>query len=122
MKETNSYLVFADEEDEAQYVQSGGTMGNLILSEIKMADSGIDFKARTITPTTFSAAFGQTTAIEFTWSSFDKSADIDTGEGTVILRVAGRVRISKSIQQGNNSINVTPFFKYRTKFINSYYY
>ena len=42
MKIKNSYLVFADAQDEAKYIQSGGMMGELILSEIKMADPVID--------------------------------------------------------------------------------
>lgn len=40
-EDRNSYLVFADKEDEAEYIQSGRMMNELIISEIKITTPSV---------------------------------------------------------------------------------
>ena len=71
--------------------------------------TGITFKARTLTPTTYAVAFGQKSTISFDWSSYDNDDKEDTGSGTMLLKVAGRTRISTGIEQGVVTTDITSF-------------
>ena len=107
-EDRNSYLVFADAEDEAKYIQSGGDLVELIISEIKMTDPGVYFKATTLSPTSFAVSENSNVLIKFTWSSIDKDEQ-STGNGTVIITVAGRTVYTGFIPQGENNIDISKY-------------
>ena len=107
-EDKNSYLVFADAEDEAMYIQSGGMMAELILSQIKLADPGADFRASSLTPTNFAASKDYEVLITYTWSSFDKD-NVSTGNGTVVLTVNNRRVFTGFVPQGENSIDISKY-------------
>ena len=53
-----------------------------------------------------SVPVGQSVTATFVWSSLE--GDLQTGPGTMVVRVNGITKINRTVQQGNVSVNLTP--------------